>query len=81
MNDLWEEIKKYAMNYKDNGAYIAFNVNAKEISVWKEGYENKCYYRVNADDLLNLGFDSEVLANMVYLNFLKNKDLDEKADN
>ena len=80
MQDLWEAIKVYAKQYKDNDAYLAYDVNAKEVSVWKEGYDEICYYKVNLNQLLDLGFDNDVLANMVYLNFMNSKDLYEKAD-
>lgn len=78
--DLLETIKKSAKKYKENGAYLDYDVNANEVSVWKEGYEEICYYRVNLNQLLDLGFDNEVLANLVFLNFMNSKDLYEKAD-
>lgn len=80
MEDLWEHIKKSARKYKDNNAYLAYDVNENEISVWKEGYEEICYYRVNLYQLLDLGFDYDVLSNMVYLNFMNSKDLYEKSN-
>lgn len=78
--DLWETIKKSAKKYKENDAYLVYDVNANEVSVWKEGYEEICYYRVNLIHLLDLGFHYDVLANLVFLNFIYNKDLYEKAD-
>ena len=78
--DLWETIKQSAKKYKENGAYLAYDVNANEVSVWKEGYEEICYYRVNLNQLIDLRFDYEVLANLVFLNFMYSKDLYEKSD-
>lgn len=80
MEDLWEHIKKSASRYKDNNAYLAYDVNENEVSVWKEGYEEICYYRVNLNQLLELGFDYDVLSNIVYLNFMNSKDLYEKSN-
>ena len=80
MQNLWETIKKYAKKYNEQNAYLAYDVNANEVSVWKEDYEEICYYKVNLNQLLDLGFDNEVLANMVYLNFMNSKDLYEKAN-
>lgn len=80
MQNLWETIKKYAKKYNEQNAYLAYDVNANEVSVWKEGYEEICYYKVNLNQLLDFGFDNEVLANMVYLNFMNSKDLYEKAN-
>lgn len=78
--DLWETIKKSSKKYKENDAYLAYDVNANEVSVWKEGYDEICYYRVNLNQLIDLGFDYDVLANLVFLNFMNSKDLYEKAD-
>ena len=78
--DLWETIKKSAKKYKENDAYLAYDVNANEVSVWKEGYEEICYYTVNLNHLIDLGFDYDVLANLVFLNFIYSKDLYEKSD-
>lgn len=75
MQDLWDAIKVYAKQYRDNDAYLAYDVNAKEVSVWKEGYDEICYYKVNLEQLLDLGFDNEVLANMVFMNFMNAKEL------
>ena len=82
MNDLWEAIKVYAKQYRDNDAYLAYDVNAKTVSVWKEGYEHICYYKVNLEQLLDLGYDNEVLAKMVFMNFMNAKELfDENRNN
>lgn len=81
MNDLWEAIKVYANQYRDKDAYLAYDVNAKEVSVWKEGYDEICYYRTNLEQLLDLGYDNEVLAKMVFMNFMNAKELFDEGGN
>ena len=81
MQNLWEEIKKSARKYKENDAYLAYDVNANEVSVWKEGYDEICYYKTNLEQLLDLGYDNEVLAKMVFMNFMNAKELFDEGGN
>lgn len=52
-------------------------INKNKVSAWKECHDEICYYKANLNHL----FDYEVLANLVFLNFMNNKDLYEKANN
>lgn len=52
-------------------------INKNKVSVWKEWHDEICYYKANLNHL----FDYEVLDNLVFFDFMNNKDLYEKTNN
>lgn len=77
MHDLVEAINKYLTRFSENGAEIKYDSNILNLVSKTTG---DIIYTVNLNMLLALNFDAEVLANMVYLNFMNRKDDNEAAD-
>ena len=78
MNDLLDAIKKYKTRYNERGYEL--RIENGILHLFKEGREFLHYSKTDLEELLKLRFDADVLANLVYLNFMNKKDLDEKAN-